>query len=183
MKLTRDQIKMIILGVIIVFGGGWAYWNYLYRPLASELKSCQAELREKQIEVQKLKVIPKTLEREMRELEARRFELDLVIEKLPKEKEIPSLLENITLTALSTEIDLLSFIPGELVQGEIYDEFPIKIEIKGKYHDIGRFLSGVGHLERVIVPSTLQLTMLKPTPEEPYTVSVSLNLSTFVYKE
>jgi type IV pilus assembly protein PilO len=183
LKLTRHQIETIILVVIVVVGGGWAYWRYLYGPVAKELKECRADFERKKMEVEKLKVIPMVLERETRELQVKRLELDRVKEKLPKEKEVPTLLENITLTAQSSDIDLLTFTPGRIVEGEVYDEFPIRIEIKGNYHDIGSFLSGIGNLERVIVPSNLQLTALKPTPEEPYTVSTSLKLSTYVYKE
>jgi type IV pilus assembly protein PilO len=183
LKLTKQQWELIILGVVLVFGGGWVYWNYLYRPVVEEIKKSEEEIDEKRVRLERLKRIDEILREKKREFRAMQLELEVVKEMLPKEKEIPSLLQDITLNAISSGIDLRSFIPRELRKGEFYDEFSIQMEIKGTYHGIGRFLAMVGNLERVIIPSKIGLDVIEPTPEHPYTVRSSLTLFTYVYRK
>lgn len=183
MKFSKQQIQIVVLVVIVVCGGGWAYWNYLYKPVAEDVKRHKITLEEKTAELKRLEEIPPVLERENKELEERKLEFEGVRGMLPKEKEIPSLLETITLTALGNGIDLLSFTPKGVEAGEMYDEIPIGMSIRANYHDLGRFLNEIGHLHRIVVPTVESLSGKEPTEEDAYTLSVSLTLSTYVSKE
>lgn len=183
MKPTKQQIQMIFLAVVIVGGGGWFYWAKLYTPVAKEVKVHKEDLARKRSDLDRLRYIPDELKKVKADLEEKKLELEGVQGMLPKEKEIPSLLEAITLTAQANNIDFLSFTPQDIRAGEIYDEVPIAITLKANYHNLGRFLNEIGRLHRIVVPSIESLTGQEPTKEDPYTLSVSLTLSTYVYKK
>lgn len=183
MKLSKQQFQMILLALVVVGGGGWFYWVKLYSPVVQAVEENKRLLEEKRAQIARLLYVEDELKRERIELEEKRVELEGVQGMLPKEKEIPSLLKSITQTAEANVIDFLTFTPQSIKAGDVYDEVPIDITLKGDYHDLGRFLNELGRLYRIVVPSVRSLTGKEPTKEDPYTVNVSLTISTFVYRE
>ena len=72
------------------------------------------------------------------------------LRQLPSDTEVPGLLEDITYTGLGAGlvIDSINLMPEVL--HEFYIELPINISVRGTYHDIGTFVSGVSNLPRIV---------------------------------
>ncbi|HAV42432.1 TPA: hypothetical protein DCX15_00235 [bacterium] len=183
MNLTRQQIQVVLVVILAVGGAGWAYWNYLYNPVAQEVAQYKLDLKDRQDQLERLRKIPEELERERKDLEEKRQELVAVQGMLPREKEIPSLLKSITIIARKNGIDLLRFTPQQVKSWELYDEMPIDISVKANYHDLGKFVNEIGHLYRIVVPTVKSLKRKEPAKGDPGTLSGSLTLSAFVYRE
>ncbi|EGG98736.1 Type IV pilus biogenesis protein PilO [gamma proteobacterium IMCC2047] len=83
-----------------------------------------------------------------------------LVRQLPKDTEVPGLLEDITHTGLGSglEIDSIKLLPEQ--NAEFYVELPIEIQVRGGYHDLGSFVSGVASLPRIV---TLHDFNIKPT--------------------
>lgn len=73
-----------------------------------------------------------------------------MLKQLPRDTEVPSLLEDITNVAIDSglTIETIKLLPE--VQTEYYVELPINIEVEGGYHDFGAFVSGVAALPRIV---------------------------------
>ena len=82
---------------------------------------------------------------------------------LPKEKEIPSLLTNISALGRGSGLDFLTFKPGTDEPKDFYSEIPIDIKVRGPYHNMGIFLDQVSKLDRIVTVSNI--TMGAPTKE------------------
>ncbi len=73
-----------------------------------------------------------------------------LLQQLPRDTEVPGLLEDITHTGLGSGLELTKIELGAETEKEFYAELPIKIEVKGDYHGFGSFVSGVSSLPRIV---------------------------------
>jgi type IV pilus assembly protein PilO len=76
---------------------------------------------------------------------------------LPKEKEIPSLLTNISALGRGSGLDFLTFKPGNDVPKDFYSEIPVEIRVRGPYHNMGIFLDQVSKLDRIVTVSNITM--------------------------
>ena len=73
-----------------------------------------------------------------------------LLKQLPKETEVPGLLEDITEVAYGSGLSMKSISLQPEKVSEFYIELPIKIDVTGDYHDFGSFVSGVAALPRIV---------------------------------
>lgn len=73
-----------------------------------------------------------------------------LLRQLPKDTEVPSLLEDITHTGIGSGLEFKTIDLKDEQKREFYAELPIQIEVKGDYHGFGAFVSGVAALPRIV---------------------------------
>ncbi len=73
-----------------------------------------------------------------------------LLKQLPKDTEVPGLLEDITEVAYGSGLSMKSISLEPEKVSEFYVELPIRIDIAGDYHDFGSFVSGVASLPRIV---------------------------------
>ena len=73
-----------------------------------------------------------------------------LLKQLPKETEVPGLLEDITHTGLGSGLEFEEIKLKDEVEQEFYAELPIKVTAVGDYHSFGAFVSGVSALPRIV---------------------------------
>ena len=99
--------------------------------------------------------------------------------QLPQDTEVPSLLEDITNTALESNLKIESVdLRGEQ-ESEIYVELPIEIKVEGSYHDLASFVSGVANLSRIV---TLHDFTLEPRRGAEH-LAMTIEAKTYRYRE
>ena len=72
------------------------------------------------------------------------------LQQLPKETEIPSLVEDINLTGVNSGLKFKNIRLENEVKQEFFIEQPISIEATGKYHAFGAFTTGIAALPRIV---------------------------------
>ncbi len=88
---------------------------------------------------------------------------------LPKEKEIPEFLEELSSIAKVSGIKILSITPSALSGaqgGGHYKEMPINISAKCGYHQLGQFISEIELSKRFITVGDLQIRQDENTPSK-----------------
>lgn len=107
------------------------------------------------------------LRRQMADVELRFTEM---LAQLPTEKEVPGLLEDISAMGRNAglEIDSIALQPER--KASFYVELPIAIQVKGTYHQMGQFVSGVAGVKRIV---TLHDFNLSPARGDLLTMSIS----------
>ena len=94
--------------------------------------------------------------------------------------------------ALSTVITVLStglasgleeelFQPTGEVQREFYAEKPISIRLKGSYHELGDFVSGIAALPRIVTLHDIEIT--KSNRDEETDLTLNVTAKTYRYLE
>jgi len=73
-----------------------------------------------------------------------------LLRQLPKDTEVPGLLEDITEVAYGSGLSMKSISLEPEKISEFYIELPIRIDVTGDYHDFGSFVSGVASLPRIV---------------------------------
>ena len=91
------------------------------------------------------------------ELDATKILFEETATLLPKEKEIPSLLTNISALGRGSGLDFLTFKPGADVPKDFYSEIPVDIKVRGPYHNMGTFLDQVSKLDRIVTVSNINM--------------------------
>ena len=165
------QLICCLLALGLTFAG--MHW-YLAAPKAEELAAAQRQeqslLRDYQSKAVQAANLP-AMRAQSDELEER---LEALLEMLPTGAEVPSLIDNISETAIDNQlsIDFIRLRAPE--QREFYVEQPFDIQVQGDYHRIAAFLAGVAGLPRIVTqhdfslepaddPGLLRLSMLART--------------------
>ena len=73
-----------------------------------------------------------------------------LLKQLPKDTEVPGLLEDITHTGLGSGLEFEEIALKSELEKEFYAELPIDIKVVGDYHGFGSFVSGVAALPRIV---------------------------------
>jgi len=94
------------------------------------------------------------LQAELNATEERFAEASLL---LPKEKEIPALLTNISALGRGAGLDFLTFKPQADIPKDFYSEIPVDIKVRGPYHNMGIFLDQVSKLDRIVTVSNITM--------------------------
>jgi len=76
--------------------------------------------------------------------------LEEMIRQMPTEEEVASLLVDISQTGLSSGLEFKLFKPAAPIAKDFYSELPINIMVKGKYEELGLFVSGLASLPRIV---------------------------------
>ncbi|NVK56331.1 MAG: type 4a pilus biogenesis protein PilO [Alteromonadaceae bacterium] len=73
-----------------------------------------------------------------------------MLKSLPTQNETPGLLDDITYVGTSSGLTFRLLNWEKEIPKEFYTELPIKIEVAGKYHSFGHFVSKVAELPRIV---------------------------------
>jgi type IV pilus assembly protein PilO len=145
----------IILLPLIVF-----YFSY-YQQKAKKIQNLnqqKASLTQQLQEVKRKASDLAKFEKEMKEAEDLFFETAVL---LPKEKEIPKLLKDISALGQTAGLDFLTFKPLADIPKDFYAEIPVTINVRGPYHNMGYFFDQVSKLERIVSVSNVKMSSPK----------------------
>ena len=99
---------------------------------------------------------------------------------LPTNQETGDLLAWIKNLGDQSNLDLKSFSPSGLRPVEFYKEFPIQMDVIGRYHDLGIFLDRVSKYSRIINVDGLRISAV--SSENNKTIRATFTATTFVYE-
>ena len=101
-----------------------------------------------------------------------------LVSQLPSDTEVPGLLEDITNKGLSSGLDINSItLSNEIVQ-EFYVEKPFQIVVRGNYHDIATFVSGIASLPRIVTLHDFEILQ-----SDDATLNMKITAKTYRYKD
>jgi type IV pilus assembly protein PilO len=102
-----------------------------------------------------------------------------MLRQLPGKTEIPNLLVDISQTGLAAGLEEDLFQPMDEVHKDFYAEKPIKIRLKGSYHEFGRFVSDIAALPRIV---TLHDIEIIPVDKDAPADELVLNVTAKTYR-
>ncbi len=139
-------ILCVIVFVLVIFLGHHFHLNDLGSSLEREANR-ETELKQQYQTKAFLAANLDAYRGQMIEMEA---SFGALIKQLPSDTEVPGLLEDITYTGLGAglTIDAINLQPEKT--HEFYVELPIDVNVRGNYHDLGNFVSGVSGLPRIV---------------------------------
>jgi type IV pilus assembly protein PilO len=103
-----------------------------------------------------------------------------ILKQLPRDTEVPGLIDDISLAALNNGLDLKVISPQKQVRTEFYNELPIQIEVEGDYHELGAYVSSVASLPRIV---TLHDFSISVKGKDSGLLSLKILAKTYRYNE
>ena len=106
-----------------------------------------------------------------------------LLRQLPKEHEIPSLIEDINYTGVSSGVEFQDIKVEKEVSQEFFIELPITIIGKGDYHAFGAFVSGLAALPRIVTVHDFEIKPVdsKDNKSEIPVLTLELQARTYRY--
>lgn len=156
--LDDPQRQRAALIGLLVLGGAYAFWQYVYAPVREERIETETRLESLVRVNDQARALSQP--QRMRELRAREEEHEIQLAAyatmLPARSEVGDLLEDIAGAALEQDVGIVEFAPLTPIEGEVLIELSFEIEVQGGYHEIGRFLAAIVNLPRLIRPSLVE---------------------------
>ncbi len=104
-----------------------------------------------------------------------------LLKQLPKDSEVPGLLEDITQMGLNSGLEFESITLKPEVAKQFYVELPINIVVRGSYHDLATFVSSVAGLPRIV---TLNDFVIQPvSAANPDLLTMNIVAKTYRYND
>ena len=148
--------NLIFAGVVVLLSA--IFYLLIYLPkneetirIANEISSLQSMLASASSQIRKMNEV----EVGLKDVEEK-FQAALAL--LPEQREIPSLLKNITITGRDAGLNFLLFSPLPEVIKEFYIEIPVAIEVQGNFNEAVTFFDEVGRMERIVTINEVNMT-------------------------
>ena len=155
--IPLDKKFKWIIAVILFLLPAVLFYFFLFQPQQEKKTQLTGQRATLTAELQKAKAKAANrgkLQAELKAIEERFAEAALL---LPKEKEIPALLTNISALGRGAGLDFLVFKPQADVPRDFYSEIPVAIKVRGPYHNMGVFLDQVSKLGRIVTVSNITM--------------------------
>ena len=154
------KIKLLLLVLIFVIPAV-AYYFLFLDPNMKEIDQLTAKKSGLEQELQKVKTRARDLPKLQAELARLQIEFDKKSALLPREKEIPNLLRDISALGTNSGLDFLKFKPLPTVPRDFYNDVPVSINVRGPYHSVGSFFDRVSKLERIVSVTNIRMSSPK----------------------
>jgi len=159
-----NKIKLgIFIGLMVL--PTLVFWFALFQPGKKTIEQLEAKKATLNKEVDELKAKIADRPKFLKELEDTEKKFAETSKLLPEEKEIPSLLTNISDLGRRAGLNFLSFKPKGSIPKDFYTEIPVSIKVDGPYHNVGLFFNKVSKLDRIV--SVTSVNMANPKKDGP----------------
>jgi type IV pilus assembly protein PilO len=162
MNLKDSRVQKIMLGIMsatilsyVYFGTSFLPFNYPVRR--EKIKALEKEYAKLSAELEKARKMVGNLARLEAEYERLHEQWLSAQELLPEEKEMPDLLRQVTTAGNKAGVEFALFEPQAPQPKEFFSEHPVRLKVRGNYHQIGIFLSRLANMPRIVNVSKLDL--------------------------
>ena len=167
----------IFVGLIVIISG--AYWYFFWSPNNQQLTNLQSSLQTKRKKLTELENIKKDLPKFIAENERLEKEFKIASLKLPKEEEIPALINSVYSDISASGLEPVVFAPKAQANKDIYAEIPIEMKVKGTYFELANFFDRISRLPRIVNVRDLNLKRSKDTDVKNIQLDADFSTVTF----
>ena len=147
-KLTAAKKVGVTVGIVLL--AGLLNYQFFYSDAAARIVSGhahEADLQDEMASYQRRRGEYLAFRGELEDLQKEQREL---LKALPKRAEIPSFLASVQEQAELVGLEVLSVDIGQEAPQDQYLRIPVKMEVRGSYHQIARFFRNVSELQRIV---------------------------------
>ncbi len=175
------HLLFVALFFVLALGAGFYFGVY---------KQQMPRLEKAQREEMTLKSSFEQKQRKAANFDAYKAQLDEIessfgtmLRQLPGKTEIPNLLVDISQTGLAAGLEEELFQPMDELRKDFYAEKPIKIRLKGRYHEFGKFVSDIAALPRIVTLHDIEIVPEKDTSTGQESLILNVRAKTYRYLE
>ncbi len=183
-NLRSPSTQKALIVLFLLFGAVYAYANFVYFPRQDKSALLERNIAEEQELLAKGKRVAANFQTVQEDYARLMESWDIAITLLPTQQEMDALLKNISEEGSRRNVNFMLFRPMEAVEQPYYWEYPIQIRTLSQFHDLGRFVSSIAGLERIVNVRNMRLTTYRPSKgRSPNTVEAEFLATIYVFKE
>ncbi len=152
----EPKVKLLIgIGLLIA---PILLFNFVYyQPNTNTIRTLESNKNRAESKLALAKKKASNLEAFKKEAEAAQLEFEIKAALLPKDKEIPKLLKDISALGSNAGLEFISFKPLADNPKDFYSEIPVSIKVNGPYHNVGFFFDQISKLERIVSVTNIKM--------------------------
>jgi type IV pilus assembly protein PilO len=164
LEAIPSNYRWILIPVLLLLLVG-ADWYFLYQPRAEEIARLDEQIAQTRQTLEKHQRIAATYDEFRTKVAQVEASLRELLTQLPKRREIPDLIRQISDLGVRTGLQISLLRPQPEQPKEFYAEIPIAVTVVGPYHAVGQFFDALGQLSRIVSVSNIQMAMNAKTLE------------------
>ncbi len=141
--------KFLILIVILAILFGLFYY-FIYMPKLDEIASLRSQLRRLDQQVIQKRKLVKNITQFRKEFALLKKKFDESLRQLPNREMIDRILMDIAKFERKENLESILFKPKNEIKKGFYAVVPVQIQIRGTYHQIGKFFDDIANLPRIV---------------------------------
>jgi type IV pilus assembly protein PilO len=155
-KIPLSLIPAVAIIIIVIF--------VFILPKSKEIKGLETKISAQENEIAKNQAKAEKLKELTLENERLRKRLEELKQQLPEEKEVSTLLKQVSDLCIRSGLKVALWKPEQrkLHSSGIVYEIPVKVELFGSYHSVGYFFSSLTKLNRIVNIADIKLSDPKP---------------------
>lgn len=202
----KVKIAVICLAFVLV---GYLYWFYFLSPALEKKNSLSVKLTEMQTKINEKTKIAMQIDKYKADVAALQENYKVALQKLPDQREIPTLLHSVASTGRDAGVEFILFQPRPSVpkvlekqaEGDkkpapaaaggkkdappppepFYEEIPVAVSVIGSYQNILHFFDKVAKLPRIVNISEISIGDRKEVQGKGYPVTTSCTIKTYMF--
>ena len=174
------QVAFMFALAVGFVGIAYYLWPNL-KEQGQEIATINTELEDMRAKILEGQAIERQLAQFEQEVANLQRKLGDIQQILPTDTETGDLLRWIKNMSDQSNLELKTFAPGSLKPVDFYKEFPIEMDVVGRYHDLGIFLDRVSKYSRIINVDNLRMGSNQGGGDK--TIRASFTATTFVYDD
>jgi type IV pilus assembly protein PilO len=160
---------------IVIWGAGF---HFVINDKMKNLKKIEQEEQTLKQTFEQKQAKAVNLEAYKKQMAEMRVTFSSMLKQLPRQSEVADLLVDITRTGLINGLEFELFQPSAERPVEFYAELPIQMSVTGTYHQLGKFVSGLAALPRIV---TIHNIKLKPLSGNTNKLRMNVSAKTYRY--
>ncbi|HEY7864715.1 MAG TPA: type 4a pilus biogenesis protein PilO [Psychromonas sp.] len=171
------RYRVIFIACVCAVLSG-AFFYYITLPQLDNLE----RIEEKEVALKSEFKVKAALSSHLEEYRAQLVDIKVVFEgllnKLPSNAEVASLLDDISFIGADSGLQFKSINWGVTKEGELSTEVPISIQVVGRYQELGNFAADIAALPRIVILDNLTLAK-----DQQDLMTLNVIAKTYRYKE
>ena len=173
------KLPKVVLGVVGVAVLGALGYFFVISPVQARIDELVKKRTQVAGEVNVARAQVAELERFRREVAELEKRLALLKDRLPSEKETPTLYRALSTAAEQAGLGVALFQPKEAHPKDVVNEIPIIVTAQGTYHQLAKFFERVAGLPRVVNVNDFKMAGLGKSKDS---MRADLTLATYMYR-
>jgi type IV pilus assembly protein PilO len=170
------KVVLGVLGLVVLVA---ASYFFLISPVQDRIADLVQKKTKVNGDVNKARAQVAEIERFRRELVEIEKRLTLLQDRLPSEKETPTLYRALSSAAEQAGLGVSLFQPREARAKDVVNEIPIILAAEGDYHQLAKFFERVAGLPRVVTVNDFKLSGLGKSR---HSMKADMTLATYMYR-
>ena len=172
-------LAIAVVSLTIMSIGTW-YFVLPKQDTLAQAREQESELKQR-FEIKQRQVA--NLDAYRDQLETMEAQFGELLQQLPSRTEVPSLLNDISKTRIASGLEEELFKPRPEEMRDFYAILPNDLIVTGDYHELGRFVSGVAALSRIVTIGDVEIEPLRDEDGRTGELRMSMTANTYRYLE